>query len=294
MHNFKEQLYLDQALFNQSLVQFMDRLQYVQPLNDAMKYSLQAGGKRLRPILMLETAKMLGIEIERVVPLMICIELIHTYSLIHDDLPAMDDDTLRRGLPTNHVKFGEAQAILAGDALLNLSVEHALSNVPEDMPLPYLHAVRLLFQSAGSAGMIGGQSIDIKSTGKFQNHKELREMHAMKTGALFHACCVCPAYLHNASNEIADALTQYAQHFGLLFQITDDILDVVGDVQKMGKTIGKDLDADKSTYVNLLGLEKSKLLAENTARNAQDSLHVFGDKGWFLREMINYIVKRDQ
>lgn len=292
MNSFNKTYNETKTLFNKELEKKINSFDYYPILNDAIKYSLQAGGKRLRPVLMLETAKLLDMDINRVINLAIALEMIHTYSLIHDDLPAMDDDDLRRGMPTNHIKFGEANAILAGDGLLNLAIEIALDSIEEDNAINYVKAIKHLFKASGASGMIGGQVIDIKKTGKFQSIEDLKKMHSLKTGALFNAACLCPALILDCDDNIINSLNEYSKHFGLLFQITDDILDVVGNKKDLGKSVGKDLFSDKSTYVNLLGIEQAKNSSLDAAEQAKNSLNIFEYKADFHKNIINFVLER--
>ena len=259
-------------------------------IKNAMAYSLLGSGKRLRPILMLRTAKMLGISEERVMPMACALEMIHTYSLVHDDLPALDNDTLRRGKATSHVVYGEANAILVGDALLNFAMETALDTKDADKPEHYMKAVRFLFRCSGIHGMIGGQWLDIKFTGTFKSESELENMHLKKTGALFLAACLCPAI--SMDHEKQKDLEDFARFYGLLFQITDDILDVTGQEELLGKSIGKDTISHKSTYVSMMGLEQSIKLAHEVAQNAKESLSMYGDKAAFHTQLVDFVLKR--
>ncbi|MEX1376373.1 MAG: polyprenyl synthetase family protein [Eubacteriales bacterium] len=281
-------------MFEKKLTEYIASIECYPQLNDAMAYSLNAGGKRLRPVLMIECSKMIGLDAEKIMPLAISIELVHTYSLIHDDLPAMDDDDLRRGKPTNHKVYGEAMAVLAGDGLLNLAFENAMSCLDSDNCENYINAVRKLFSSSGANGMIGGQAMDIANTGKFQSQDELERMHRMKTGALFEACCICPALLLGSNSDIMNCLQEYSKHLGLLFQIKDDILDVVGSQEELGKTIGKDMAQEKSTFVSHMGLDGSMKYAQEIAEKAKSPLKTFGEKGEFLSLLIDYILERNK
>jgi geranylgeranyl diphosphate synthase type II len=256
----------------------------------AMRYSVFAGGKRLRPILMTEVCKMCGGDINDAMPFACAMEMIHTYSLIHDDLPAMDDDDLRRGMPTNHIKFGEATAILAGDALLNKAFE-VVSEYGKDAPNA-MRAIATLANSSGTEGMIGGQIVDMESEGKNIDIDELRYIHLLKTGAIIRSSCVIGAILANAGESEINAVDEFASNLGVAFQIRDDILDVVGDEKSLGKPIGSDEKSEKNTYVKLLGLEKSEKLVEEYSNKALDALDIFGEKAEFLKKLTNYLVNR--
>jgi geranylgeranyl diphosphate synthase type II len=258
----------------------------------AMEYSLLAGGKRLRPVLCLSCAAMCGLKETEALPFAASIELIHTYSLIHDDLPAMDDDDLRRGRPTNHKAFDEATAILAGDGLLTEAfVCMAGTRLP---PERVLAALGELACAAGAAGMVGGQMLDMEYTGAgTANIRELADMHARKTGALLRASCLCGGLLAGAGAERGAALARYGAAFGAAFQIVDDILDVTGTAEQLGKTPGKDAAQGKLTYPSLLGLERSRELALEQAGLAQASLDAFrGPDAEFLRKLALLQVER--
>lgn len=268
-----------------------------QRLLDSMEYSLLAGGKRLRPVLALSWCDMLGGESSRALPFGASLECIHTYSLIHDDLPAMDDDDLRRGKPSNHKKFDEATAILAGDGLLTeafvLMTEAA---VKQGLPTErVLNAVNVLARAAGSGGMVGGQTVDMEFTGRSGQVPldELRQMHAMKTGALITAACECGAILSGADGIDRENAREYGHAIGVAFQIVDDVLDVIGDEAALGKPVGSDEEQGKSTYPALMGLEKSKELARDYVDRAVTYLEAYsGDERDFLTELARYIVDR--
>lgn len=257
----------------------------------AMEYSLMAGGKRLRPILLMAAADSITGNGEKFITVADALEMIHTYSLIHDDLPAMDNDDYRRGKLTNHKVFGEATAILAGDALLTLAFEVALrqEDVPPEILLTVLREISI---AAGSAGMVGGQAVDLHSEGVRIDFETLKLMHRGKTGALFKAAIRSGAILAQASEKNLDDLTRYAENFGLAFQITDDILDVTGDEKILGKPIGSDAKNLKSTYVSLTSLEEAKNFAQAAVDEALKSLEDFGSEADFLRELVRYIIAR--
>ena len=262
-------------------------------LAESMEYSLMAGGKRLRPILVMAAADAVGARGTDFVQAACGIEMIHTYSLIHDDLPAMDNDDYRRGKLTNHKVFGEALAILAGDALLTQAFEVILrqQGVPAQVLLEVLREMSI---AAGPNGMVGGQVIDMLSEGQRISMEELRKMHMGKTGALFRAAIRSGAILGGASEAKLAALTTYADCFGLAFQITDDILDVVGDEAVIGKPVGSDERNEKSTYVTLTSLEEAKKLAADTVQQALDALEVFGDEAKFLRDLVKMLLERNK
>ena len=258
----------------------------------AMEYSLFAGGKRLRPVMLMAAADAVSGNGEKFLPVACAVEMIHTYSLIHDDLPAMDNDDYRRGKLTNHKVFGEATAILAGDALLTHAFD--VMTRQESEPATLIAVIREISQAAGIAGMIGGQSIDLQSEGKKLNLKDLRRMHLGKTGALFRATIRSGALLAGATAEQLHDLTQYAENFGLAFQITDDILDVTGDEKTLGKPVGSDKRNKKSTYVTLMAPEEARILAELTVESAIDALKNFDEEADFLRALVEFLIKRDK
>ena len=263
----------------------------ISKVDDAMEYSLMAGGKRIRPILLMAAAEACGKKGYSFLPVACGLEMIHTYSLIHDDLPCMDDDDYRRGRLTNHKVFGEAMAVLAGDGLLTLAFEVMLEqkNVPAEV---LVETVREMAMCAGNFGMVGGQVLDLDAEGKQITAEEMRKMHAGKTGALFIAAVRGGAHLAGASDQELRCLTKFADLLGLAFQITDDILDVEGTEEQMGKTLGKDSEAHKSTFVSILGLEKARALANNLAERARESLQFFGEKANILNELLTFILER--
>lgn len=265
----------------------------VPQLADSMRYSLMAGGKRLRPILVMAAADAVGARGTDFMQVACGIEMIHTYSLIHDDLPAMDNDDYRRGKLTNHKVYGEALAILAGDALLTQAFEVILrqQGVPAEV---LVQIVREMSVAAGPNGMVGGQVIDMLSEGKRISLEELRRMHMGKTGALFRAAIRSGAILGGADAARLEALTTYADCFGLAFQITDDILDVVGDEAVIGKPVGSDERNDKSTYVTLTSLEEARELAAETVAKALKALELFGREADFLRELVQMLLERNK
>lgn len=256
---------------------------------DAMRYSLFAGGKRLRPILMWETAKLFGCEWDSVAEFAAALEMIHTYSLIHDDLPAMDNDDMRRGIPTNHIKFGEDIAILAGDGLLNKAFETALLSSSKNT----VQALRVLAKSSGCEGMIGGQVVDLTSEGKDISLSDLQYIHSLKTGALIRSACVIGAILSDASDDEICAVDDFAKNLGIAFQIRDDILDVTGNSAVLGKPTGSDAEQDKNTYVKLCGIERSKELVLEYSDKAKAALDIFNPRSEYLIKLTDYLVNRD-
>ncbi len=269
------QKYIDLA--EKALAEFIPTLDTPQKnIYEAMRYSLLAGGKRLRPVIMMMSAKMLGKNPEIVLPFACAMEMIHTYSLIHDDLPAMDNDDLRRGRPTNHKVYGEAMAILAGDALLTKAFEIVSSYDEPDVPkTAVLAAISVLAKSAGADGMIGGQVVDIEA--RNEDMELLKYLHSLKTGALIRASGVIGAILAGAADEQIRAVDDFCYNLGIAFQIQDDILDVIGNEEDLGKPIGSDAECGKSTYVTLCGIEKATELADTYTKKAIESLSAFKD-----------------
>lgn len=242
-------------------------------LRRAMFYSLEAGGKRLRPCLMLAVCEMLGGEVSRALPFACALEMIHTYSLIHDDLPCMDDDDMRRGRPSNHKVFGEAMAVLAGDGLLSFAFETLLKAVAAHPDEGALKAANEIACRAGASGMVTGQAADIEFEGSaVQTEQMLMFIHRHKTADMLTAAVLCGAYIAGADENTVSALREYSEKMGLLFQITDDILDMTGDPALVGKTLGKDKESGKLTYAVLYGLEGAKARAEQAAEEAKAAI----------------------
>ena len=267
---------------------------YQKTIFEAMNYSLKAGGKRLRPILTLEACRIVGGNEEDAIPFAIAIEMIHTYSLIHDDLPALDDDDLRRGRPTNHKVYGDAMAILAGDGLLNYAFEIMLkSSIGKENPAKYLNAINEIAKSSGVYGMIGGQVVDIESEDKKIEMEKLDFIHLNKTAAIIVGCMRAGAIIGDATEEQLENITKYATNIGLSFQIADDILDITGDESKLGKKVGSDIDNNKSTYPSLIGLEKSKEIANDLINEAKTRISNIKGDIEFLNDLAEYIVARD-
>lgn len=260
-------------------------------LFESMAYSLRAGGKRLRPILVMAGAEAVGGDVKDVMNAAMAIEMIHTFSLIHDDLPAMDDDDLRRGKPTNHKVYGEAIAVLAGDGLLIQAFDLLTRNATD--PALSMKVANDFAVAAGACGMTGGQVIDMESTGKLISEEELNKLHAYKTGALLRVSVVSGAKLSGASDEEIAALESYGADIGLAFQIQDDVLDIEGDEKLLGKDVGSDEGNLKSTYPAIIGLAESKKKARELIERAISALSIFGDKAEPLRQIANYIIERD-
>lgn len=289
---FKEMYEKKQLMINNYLSNIISVENTPEVVISAMKYSLFAGGKRIRPVLSLTVCEGLDGNPEKVLPLACCIELIHTYSLIHDDLPSMDNDDMRRGKPTNHKVFGEANAILAGDALLNYAFEFILNTISINNFEPkYTLAGQIIAKASGPTGMIGGQVIDIQNEGKNMSLEELIYMHSKKTGALIEAACMIGGIIADRVDKL-DEIKEYSHNLGIAFQIVDDILDCTGDANKLGKKIGRDEALDKSTFMKILGVDKSRKFAveySNRALNLADKL----DRTGFLGELTEFLLNRE-
>ena len=294
--NFKQQLQEKITVVDNHLEKYLPQRDNIQKdIYEAMRYSLFAGGKRLRPAITLACCEMVGGDIQNALPFACALEMIHTYSLIHDDLPAMDNDDYRRGKPTNHNVYGEAMAILAGDALLNKAFEITTSqafikNIPSQIAI---EAIAVVAKASGTEGMIGGQVVDLKAENKQIDKEHLTYMHLHKTGALIIASAKAGAIVGNASKEQKDALTLYAHNIGLAFQIKDDILDVEGSQEKLGKTIGSDATNLKSTFVTLAGLEEAKKQVATLTQQAIHRLEIFGQDAHFLVQLADYLINRE-
>lgn len=293
--NFKDDLKSKVVIVENLLNEYMPKEEgYQKTICQAMNYSLKAGGKRLRPILTLEACKIVGGNEKDVIPFAVAIEMIHTYSLIHDDLPALDNDDLRRGRATNHKVYGEAMAILAGDGLLNYAYEIMLrESIGKENSQKYLRAINEIAKASGIYGMIGGQVVDIESENKKINIDKLDFIHMNKTAAIMVGCMRAGAIIGGANEVQLENITKYAKNIGLSFQIVDDILDIVGDESKLGKKVGSDIDNDKSTYPSLLGLETSKEIANELIQEAKLSINNINENSEFLKRLADYIVDRE-
>jgi len=262
-------------------------------ITEAMRYSLFAGGKRLRPILALMTCELFSGCEKEVLPFACCIEMIHTYSLIHDDLPAMDNDDLRRGKPTNHKVFGEGYAVLAGDALLNHAFETMTGIIVKNPKSEYIRAIDIICKSAGISGMLGGQCIDLYYENKSIDLDTLKNMHSKKTGAIITASLAVGAILSKADEVDIKNIMEFGNLIGLAFQVADDILDVSGSEEKLGKSINKDMKIHKSNFISFYGLEKSGQIAKELVQEAKLKLLAYGSRGYYLNELADYIISRD-
>jgi farnesyl diphosphate synthase len=262
-------------------------------LHEAMRYAVLEGGKRVRPLLTFAAGEVAGARLEQLEVAAAAVELIHAYSLVHDDLPCMDDDVLRRGKPTVHVEFDEATALLVGDALQSLAFQLLAEHALADAPQAQLEMVKLLATAAGSRGMAGGQQIDLESTGKALGVPELEAMHIHKTGALIRAAVLLGAACGRAPEALLrERLDQYAKLVGLAFQVVDDVLDAEASSATLGKTAGKDSRQGKPTYVSAMGLARARELAQELRHNAHEALAPLGAGARRLRELADFIVLR--
>lgn len=294
MFDLNSYLVSKQKIINSALKVFLQDTSNSSPIIKAMEYSLMAGGKRIRPVLCIAAAETVGGMAEYVLTAACALEMIHTYSLIHDDLPAMDNDDLRRGKPTCHIAFDDGTAILAGDALLTLAFQilSSIEFTKENHASKWLSVINTIATSAGYKGMIEGQMRDIASEGTVLTLDELEDMHALKTGALIEASICSGAILGGGSFKQIEQLRIYAKNIGLAFQVTDDILNVEGDPAVMGKAAGTDIALNKTTYPSLIGIEKSKEFAKKLVNNAMQALDYFDNRSDPLRAIARYIIDR--
>ncbi len=296
MPQFEQTLQTYQTEINAALLRYLPAQNEIpHKLHEAMHYVTFNGGKRVRPVLVYATGQALNVSLEKLHAPAAAIEMIHAYSLVHDDLPAMDDDDLRRGKPTCHKAFNEATAILTGDALLTLAFE-VLSQTDNHSPSSQkqLEMISLLAKASGNIGMVGGQAIDLDSVGIALDINQLKQMHAKKTGALIRVSTLLGATAAGASTEQIGCLIKYADAVGLAFQIRDDILDIEGDTAVIGKPQGADIAKNKPTYPALLGLDAAKQAAQELHETALNALRGFNDKADTLRQLSAYIVKRNK
>ncbi len=295
--DFKSHLKQKSKYIEDKLKEYMPQESgYQKNLFKSMNYSLSSGGKRLRPILIMESYRLCGGSDEKFVPFSMAIEMIHTYSLIHDDLPALDNDELRRGKKTNHIVFGEDMAILAGDGLLSHAFEIMLGSETKSLEEAQnkLKAAYEISRGAGIYGMIAGQVVDVESEGKSIDIDKLNFIHLNKTAAMIRACMRCGARLAGAPEREVEAISLYGEKIGLAFQIVDDILDIEGDENILGKHVGSDIENEKSTYPKLIGLEKSKEVSKRLVMEAKEALSIFENETEFLAKLSEYIVNRDR
>ncbi len=290
MNNEKYSFYLN--LINENLSSYVpESLNNQDVISEAMLYSLNIGGKRIRPVLTLEFCNLVCGDYKKALPFACAIEMIHTYSLIHDDLPCMDNDDMRRGQPSNHKKFGEANALLAGDALLTHAFS-AVSSANDVSPQSIIKAVSILSECSGVNGMIGGQVLDLKNEGKTVSSDELLTTHTLKTGALIKAACVLGCLAGEADKRQIESAGLYALNLGMAFQVVDDILDVTGDEKTLGKPIGSDSENEKTTFISLYGIDKSYKIAKEYTLRAVDSLSVFDNDITFLKDLAFQLIER--
>ncbi|ADL51680.1 polyprenyl synthetase family protein [Clostridium cellulovorans] len=272
---------------------FISKDGYEKTIYDSMSYSLNIGGKRIRPLLFLYTYSLFKDEIDDVLDIAGAIEMIHTYSLIHDDLPAMDDDDLRRGMPTNHIKYGDAIAILAGDGLLNEAMNIMFQYCIESESQLAVKACSYISKSAGAAGMIAGQIVDIESEGKKISIEKLKYMHSKKTGALINAAIVSAAILAGADSTEIEKLSEYGTKLGLAFQIKDDVLDVIGDESKLGKKTLSDENKNKSNFITEYGLEECEKQCIKLTEECLELLKSLGKDTEALEDITKYLLYRE-
>ncbi len=293
MPDFQTWISAHQLRFEEVLKQLLPSAEIApQRLHAAMRYSVLDGGKRVRPLLAFAAGELADADVARVNHAAAAVELIHAYSLVHDDMPCMDDDVLRRGKATCHVEFDEATALLVGDALQSLAFQLLSETCLSDEATKQLQMVKLLATASGSRGMAGGQAIDLASVGKQLTLPELEQMHIHKTGALIRAAILLGAHCGNLSQEQLDKLDRYGKCIGLAFQVVDDVLDNEADTATLGKTAGKDAHNDKPTYVTLLGVSDAKKMAQELHQEALRAVLGFGDKARRLNELANFIVMR--
>ncbi|PCI86251.1 MAG: farnesyl-diphosphate synthase [Hyphomicrobiales bacterium] len=289
--NLTDQLAQTQAVIETRIAEVLAGQKQQNQLEEAMRYGALAGGKRLRPFLILAAANLFTDDVSNALDTAVALELIHCSSLIHDDLPAMDDDDLRRGQPTCHIQFDEATAILVGDAFLSLTFE-MMSTDPKIAPNTRLKLIHSLTLASGRYGMIGGQMDDIEAEKKNLTLDEIVSLQQKKTGALFEYACEAGAIIGGATEQQQLALKNYAKHFGLAFQITDDILDVTGSESEVGKRLNKDEEAGKETFVSLIGLEAAQKAALDTINDAKQEVAIFGDKAKLLIDLVDLLNNR--
>ena len=293
--SFKEELQKRTAEIEEIVKKYLpEETGFQKTVLEAMNYSVTAGGKRLRPMLMQETYRMFGGSGQIIEPFMAAIEMIHTYSLVHDDLPAMDNDEYRRGRKTTHAVYGEALGILAGDALLNYAFETAAGALSQELSVRTAGAIQILAEKAGIYGMIGGQTVDVESEGQAVSREKLDFIYRLKTSALIESSMMIGAVLAGASEEETEKIRRTAEDVGLAFQIQDDILDVTSTLEVLGKPIHSDEKNEKTTYVTLKGLEQAKRDVEEISRRALAALASLDHENPFLEELITMLITREK
>jgi len=292
---FKTKLLQLSKIIEDALVHYIEKWPIESTtLREAITYSVKSGGKRIRPVLMLAIAKLCNQPYALVLPYACALELIHTFSLVHDDLPCMDDDDFRRGVPTCHKVFGEAMAVLAGDAMLNMAYQIMLEEAAQHHgATEHIDAAFIIAKATGESGMISGQVLDLEAEGKEITYEQLEKIHFLKTGALLTAPIMSAAALCKMREEEKTALSIFAKNLGLTFQIMDDILDVVGEEKKLGKPVGSDAENSKSTFVKLIGIEKSKETVARLSAESLQQLNVLQGDTWFLQELSAFLAKRE-
>ena len=293
--NFKEEQNQKIQEIEQIIAKYLPKAEgYQKIIMEAMEYSITAGGKRIRPMLMKETFQLFGGQGEVVEPFMAALEMIHTYSLVHDDLPAMDNDEYRRGKKTTHVVYGEGMGILAGDALLNYAFETAIKafEIAPDKSIQIGKALKVLAEKAGIYGMIGGQVVDVNASGQKIDEEVLDFIFRLKTGALIESAMMIGAILAGADDAEVEKIGKIALDVGVAFQIQDDVLDVISTAEELGKPIGSDEKNDKTTYVTLKGLEQAKADVERISQEALDLLDSFSSENTYLTQLIQSLIHR--
>lgn len=293
MDEFQKILKQKAEIVDAALDFYLPREAFPKKLHQALRYSVMAGGKRIRPILVMESAKLFGLSFEKVIPTACGIEMIHTYSLIHDDLPVMDNDDLRRGKPTCHKVFGEAMALLAGDALLTnafsiIARNSAISGISLQAVIDVIDRIS---KAAGSLGMVGGQAVDIDASGKDIDKQTLLYIDRHKTGCLIRASLWSGARLAEASESDLKTIDDYGERIGLVFQIIDDILDINGDEKLIGKQVGSDAKNNKNTFPSLFGYDESLQMVEKLCQEAKDLISSF-DNNWFFIQLVEFLKER--
>ena len=293
MQNFTKYLNDSADIVSSEILNILDSSKnYSKNFLSAMKYVINVGGKRLRPILVLEICKIFGVKYDHAIRVAICIELIHCYSLVHDDLPSMDDDSIRRGHPTCHIKYDEATAILVGDAFLTLAFEILSEKKTHPDAEVRCKLINELSRSSGLSGMVGGQKLDLEAESKTLKLSEIKNLQKLKTGELFRFSCVAGSILAKKSYKDFENLEEYAYKLGLAFQIQDDLLDVTGDELKTGKKLKKDLKRGKQTFVSFMGIKKAKESAEKLIEEALSIISNYGEDGENLKQITKIIINR--